>query len=203
MLSRMPSRCLQFALFTLVLISPNSFSQNAACSNNLCNLAADGAYEHFIIGELVHVASDAEFNEVFQQAKAQQKWQHLPNDFSYYQQSVKLVSIKFHKDNAPVSVFLTRNEYQAAPFELGALVRYRPHNNDWEAPQNREERALFYGLTGCVATLCAKSDKDCQRRYPTGVFNLQGHPLDFISNQKLNNQTSIDPISLLPRMEAH
>ena len=36
----------------------NSFSQNAACSNNLCNLAADGAYEHFIIGELVYVASD-------------------------------------------------------------------------------------------------------------------------------------------------
>lgn len=173
------------------------------CPNDLCRLASDGAYEHLIVGKLVHVASDEELKQVFTWAKAQQQWQSLPADFTPYQHSVVLVSIQTTDSAKPVSVFLTREEYEAAPFELGAMVRYRPHNQEYPAPENPEERTLFYGLTGCVATLCAVEDKACQARYLSGVFNLQGQAINFADNTLIDEKITINPDSLIPSKEAN
>ncbi|MFY9180090.1 MAG: hypothetical protein WAO12_09985 [Venatoribacter sp.] len=194
---------LQYVFSLLLLFLHSAQALETPCLNSLCQLATDGAYENLIVGKLVHVASDTEFQQVFDWAKSQEKWQHLPTDFAHYQQSVKLVSIQFSDTAQPVSVFLTKNEYDAAPFEPGAMVRYRPHNNDWEAPQNEEERTLFYELTGCVATICAASDQPCQARYVSGVFNLTGQAIQPFSNAILSPDIIIDPVSLLPSKEAN
>lgn len=185
------------------LITLLSFSVLAAksCPNNLCRLAADGAYANLIVGKLVHVATDEEFEQVFQWAKGQKQWQQLPDTFNSYQKYVSLVSIQAAADSKPISVFLTREEYDAAPFEIGALVRYRPHNDEWPAPETAEARILFYGLTGCVATLCAANDTACNARYLPGVYNMQGQAVDYSSNTVSSKTPLVDPDSLLPKKE--
>ena len=185
------------------LITLFSFNVLAAksCPDDLCRLAADGAYANLIVGKLVHVATNEEFEQVFHWAKRQKQWQHLPDTFDSYQKYVSLVSIQTTTDSKPIAVFLTREEYDAAPFEIGSLVRYRPHNDEWPAPESAEARILFYGLTGCVATLCAANDAACNARYLPGVYTLQGRAVDYSSNTVSSEKLLVDSDSLLPKKE--
>lgn len=171
---------------------------NASCTSSFCRLTVDGAYEHLVVGRLVQVANDEEFEQVFHAAKQQGQWQQLPNTFSPYQQHVVLVSIAIAEQQAPVSLFLTREEYEAAPFNIGSLVRYRPHDPEREAPSSPEESQLYWGLTGCVAALCSPDDQACAQRYSKGVFSIKGQPVSFETGNIINANPVIDPTSLLP-----
>jgi hypothetical protein len=180
-----------FLVFSLPAASAN-------CSHHLCNFATDGAYDAIVVGKLVHVASDRELEQVFKWAKAHGYWKQLPSIFAVYQHGVKLVSIKTSAKAAPVTVFMERAEYAAAPLAIGALVRYKPHDPDWEAPKNRAQRRLFYGLTGCVATLCSRTDGRCRHQYQTGVFSTDGQQLNPATGKTAAGGARINPISLRP-----
>lgn len=187
-------KAIKMAALVLICMS----SAGAACPNNLCDLATDGAYDNLVIGELVHVASDEELKQVFHWAKSHGRWQTLAVAFPPYLKEVKLVSIKTRVSAHPTTLFMTRKEYDASPLVVGQLVRYKPHDPDWEAPDDPQLRRLFYGLTGCVAMLCAKNADQCKGRYLTGVFSTQGEPLNPVTGQRLPDVGRINPQSLLP-----
>lgn len=182
-------------LAALLLWSFSSFAW-ATCPSHLCNLATDGAYDKLVVGKLVHVATDNELKQVFHWAKTHGRWASLPSSFPLYLQGVKLVSIQPSTNTAPVTVFMTREEYDTAPLVVGDLVRYKPHDANWEAPKDPEQKRIFYGLTGCVATLCSAASGDCKRHYRKGFFTTSGVQVDWVTGKPLPGGTDIDPVSL-------
>lgn len=145
-------------LLAVVLLSVLAQNAFAGCTSPLCNLATDGAYDKIVIGTLTHVASDEELARVLHWAKQKGYWQQLPNAIAPYLKYIKLVTLAPSDDYQPMALFMMQREYEAAPLNVGDRVRYRPHAPQWEAPKEPKASALFHGLTGCVATLCAKAD---------------------------------------------
>lgn len=165
----------------------------------------DGAYPHLVIGRLAHVGTDADTQRVYRWAKAHSYWQSLPNSPAPYLHDVKLVTIALPRALAerPVTVFMQVEEYADAPLVVGDLVRYSPHTAAHEPPPkaDADELALYHGLTGCVATLCAHDDAACLKRYRQGVFTkAQGTPVNPQTGALITGGVSIDPVSLLPRL---
>lgn len=179
------------------ICSLNAFADTPACPNELCRLAADGAFDKFVVGEIVHVANESEFQTVLKAAKQQNYWQNLPDDFSIYAEAAQLISIKFSSTEPPVSLFMLRKEFNAAPLSVGDFVRYRPHNLEWEIPRSPAENALFAKLTGCIAQLCGVSDQDCAKQYKPGIYALDGSAYDLAGNL-LPNISPINPETLKP-----
>lgn len=174
----------------------------AACEAGYCNLAtSEGVYQKIVIGKLVHIASDAEMAKVVHRARAHGYWQDLPDAAAPYQRDIKMVTIAPSNGAEPLTVFMMQREFEAAPLSVGALVRYHPHDPDWVPPENPVSRALYYGLTGCVATLCAEHDNGCQSQFKTGVFTLQGQQISPDSGEILAHGITINPISLRPVTE--
>ena len=190
------------ALLMCLLWSLSSFAW-AVCPSHLCNLATDGAYDKLISGELVHVATDDELKQVYHWAKSHGRWAALPSAFPLYLQGTKLVSIKSPDSKEPISVFMAREEYDAAPLIVGDLVRYKPHDPNWEAPKDPEQKRIFYGLTGCVATLCSAGSGTCKSRYRQGFFTTTGVQIDGAQGKSMAKGARIDPLSLLPLSPAH
>jgi hypothetical protein len=157
-----------------------------------------GAYDNFIIGTLIHIASNAELKQTFDWAKARGHWQKLPASFAPYAKDVMMATLKPGKW-PPMTVFIMRSEYESAPLRVGDLVRYRSHDAAHDAPRNDPVvRQLFNGLTGCIATLCTKGDKTCLGGFQRGVFTLKGNQVNPATGKQLVNGIRIDTVSLRP-----
>lgn len=140
---------------------------------------------------------------VLEWAKKHGYWESLPGSASPYLEDVKLVTIELPHSMAqhPVTVFVTSEEYAEAPYRVGDMVRYSPHGSDHETPPRRDadDIALFHGLTGCVALLCHKNDRTCEKRYTRGVFTkAAGEQVDLHTGRVVPGGLRIDPVSLLP-----
>lgn len=184
--------CILFFTYSLSV-----FADSPACPNELCRLAADGAFDKFVVGVIVHVTNEDEFQTVLKTAKQQNYWQSLPDDFSIYAEAAQLISIKFSPTALPVSLFMLRKEFNAAPLNVGDFVRYRPHNLEWEIPRSPAENILFATLTGCIAQLCSASDQDCAKQYQSGIYALDGKAYD-LAGSLLPNISPINPETLKP-----
>lgn len=165
---------------------------------DLCRFASDKAFDKFVVGDVVHVADADELHTVFSQAKARGYWKTLPPNFSIYPETVRLVSIRFSSQEPPVSLFMMRNEFDAAPLNVGDFVRYRPHDLSWESPDNPEQEALFTDLTGCIALLCAKEDAACKNEFVIGIYALDGKAYN-LQGEALSGVTSVNPETLKPQ----
>lgn len=165
-------------------------------------MVTNGAYKNYVIGRLTHVGSDADMKQVYHWAKMHGYWKDLPNSAAPYLKDVKLVTLTLppSADDHPVTVFMEREEYDAAPYVIGDLVRYTPHGGDGMAPKHDPVGLrLFHGLTGCVATLCSQRDLACIKRYRPGVFTkAQGKQVNVSTGALVPDGMRIDPISLLP-----
>ena len=104
-----------FKLILLVVVfhATRAIANEPLCQEVWCKLAADGAYENFVLGQVVHIASDKELRVVFDAAKQHSFWKALPSDFSVYKNTVRLVSIRYAEKESPVSLFMMRDEYEA------------------------------------------------------------------------------------------
>ncbi len=185
-----------FYIFAYIY-SFNAFTAESPCPNQLCQLAADGAFDKFVVGKIVHIANDDEFKTVLQVAKQQGYWQTQPDDFSIYAEAARLVSIQYSPTKKPVSLFMLQKEFDAAPLHKDDFARYRPHNLEWEIPKSPAENALFATLTGCIAQLCSAEDKLCMEKYHSGIFALDGKAYDLKGNA-LTHATSINPETFQP-----
>lgn len=186
-----------FFLFLFVFLASVATPTLAArCTDSDCGLLTDGAYEHFVVGTLVSVADAGGLADTLRWAKAHRYWRALPDAIAPYQASVRQVSIAL-PDGHAATLFMARDEFDAAPLRVGDLVRYRPHDPAWESPVDPQQKAIFWGLTGCVATLCTAGDSACRQRYRPGIYTLDGKKL----NQK-TGRTGSQPVvatdSLLP-----
>jgi len=188
----------RYLLYIFAFIySINAFTAESPCPNQLCEFAADGAFDKFVVGKVVHVANDDEFKTVLQVAKQQGYWQTLLDDFSIYAEAARLVSIQYSPTKKPVSLFMLQKEFDAAPLHKDDFVRYRPHNLEWEIPRSPAENILFATLTGCIAQLCSASDQDCAKQYQSGIYALDGKAYDFAGSLLLNI-SPINPETLKP-----
>lgn len=194
-------------LFAAILLSALGVAGAATpdplgCTTHRCGLLTDGAYTNLIIGTLTHVGSADDMRRVYHWAKTHGYWKSLPASPAPYLRDIKLVTIDVasSKSPRPVTVFMQQTEYASAPYVVGDLVRYSPHDLAHESPQgNADGLALYHGLTGCVATLCRQSDPACFKRYRQGVFTKpQGMQIDLQSGETLPDGEHIDPHSLLP-----
>lgn len=170
------------------------------CNVDHCGLLADGVYTNLVIGRLADVGTDADMTRVFQWAKARGYWKNLPVSVQPYLRDVKLVTIAGEAGH-PVTLFMPQTEYTSAPYHVGDLVRYAPHDaaHDETAQGGPADLALFHGLTGCVATLCRKGDAACFKRYRQGAFTTaHGQQISLATGHLVPEGARIDPASLLP-----
>lgn len=170
------------------------------CTVDHCGLLADGVYTNLVIGRLDDVGSDADTARVFRWAKAHGYWKNLPAAVQPYLRDVKLVTITGEAGH-PVTLFMLKTEYASAPYHVGDLVRYAPHDaaHDETAQGGPADLALFHGLTGCVATLCQKGDGACFKRYRQGAFTTtHGQQVSLATGRLMPEGARIDPVSLLP-----
>lgn len=126
--------------------------------------------------------------KAFRWAKAHGYWKSLPDSMGSYLRDVKLVTIAVPKSIAdhPVTLFMLQTEYASAPYHVGDLVRYAPHDaaHDEAAKGSPADLALFHGLTGCLATLCQKGDTACFKRYRQGAFSsTRGQQISLVTGQ--------------------
>ena len=173
------------------------------CTVDHCGLLADGAYSNLVIGRLDDVGTDADMTQIFRWAKAHGYWKNLPAAVQPYLRDVKLVTIAVPEGMAgrPVTLFMLKTEYASAPYHVGDLVRYAPHDaaHDETAQGGPADLALFHGLTGCVATLCQKGDGACFKRYRQGAFSTtHGQQVSLATGHLMPEGARIDPVSLLP-----
>ncbi|BFI96584.1 MAG: hypothetical protein RSP_20940 [Rhodanobacter sp.] len=173
------------------------------CSADRCGLLVDGAYPHLVIGRLASVGTPADMNQVFHWAKTHGYWKSLPASITPYLRDVQMVMIDVPKGttNQSLTLFMLRTEFTAAPYHVGDLVRYAPHDaaHDETATGSADDLALFHNLTGCVAVLCQKGDGTCLARYRQGAFrHTDGQQVSTISGLPVSPGTRIDPVSLLP-----
>ena len=188
---------LSIFVLSFSVFSTYSSAEEFSCPYSLCNLATDGAFDKFVIGQIVHIASDDEFSIVLKSAKEQGLWKTLPDDFSVYAEAARLVSIQYSPTESPVSLFMLRDEFDAAPLHKNDFVRYRPHNLEWEKPKSAAQKALFSHLTGCIAQLCSASDEKCAVQYYSGIYALDGKAYDLKGNA-LTDLTPINPETFQP-----
>lgn len=170
------------------------------CNADHCGLLADGAYSNLVIGRLADVGADADMTRVFHWAKAHGYWKNLPAAVQPYLRDVKLVTIAGEAGH-PVTLFMLQTEYASAPYHVGDLVRYAPHDaaHDETAQGGPADLALFHGLTGCVATLCQKGDGACFKRYRQGAFTTtDGQQVSLATGHLMPEGARVDPVSLLP-----
>ncbi|WP_157622821.1 hypothetical protein [Solimonas soli] len=176
----------------------------AVCAHpQLCSLLVDGAYGNYVIGTLIYVGNSAAVRSLVASAKARGLWKHLPTDAEQYVRRVKPVAIQHEEDGKLVTstVFMEVAEFEAAPLRIGDLVRYTPHDGSVDPPPNDPQAAaLFHGLTGCVATLCARDDQRCMSQYRSGLFAKKtGIQIDYRTLKPKSSGLSIDPVSLIPK----
>lgn len=183
--------------FVVVFHATRAIANEPLCQEVWCKLAADGAYENFVLGQVVHIASDKELRVVFDAAKHHGFWKALPSDFSVYKNTVRLVSIRYAEKESPVSLFMMRDEYDAAPIQKGDFVRYRPHSLEWEKPKNAEQAQLFSYLTGCIAQLCSIEDPHCLKQYQPGIYTLDGKASN-LNGKPLSGHKAIAPETFKP-----
>lgn len=172
------------------------------CGNHECGLFADGAYANLVIGRLDHVGTAVDMTTAFHWAKAYGYWKHLPASVQPYLRDVKLVTIAVPQGLAiqRVTLFMLQTEFHAAPYHVGDLVRYAPHDaaHDETAAGSPADLALFHGLTGCLATLCQQGDKVCLARYRQGAFTTtHGQAVSLKTGRLIHGGARIDPTSLL------
>lgn len=173
------------------------------CSAGQCGLLTDGAYANVVIGRLDDVGTAADMTQVLHWAKAHGFWKALPASIEPYLRDVQLVTIAVPKELASqtATLFMLRTEYGSAPYHVGDLVRYAPHDaaHDETATGSPVDLALFHGLTGCVATLCQKGDGACFARYRQGAFTTaHGQQVSLTTGHIVHGGARIDPVSLLP-----
>lgn len=173
------------------------------CIGGRCGLVADGAYPNLVIGRLDYAGTPADMTEVYHWARTHGYWKDLPASIEPYLRDVKLVTIALPKRMAsqPVTLFMLQSEYAAAPYHLGDLVRYAPHDaaHDETAKGSPDDLALFHRLTGCLATLCQKGDSACFARYRQGAFTTtHGQAVSLETGRLIPAGQRIDPVSLLP-----
>lgn len=189
---------------TLFALAPASATEatSSICARVQCGLHADGFYPNLVIGTVARVGTDADMKQVFRWARHHSYWHSLSASVTPYLKYVKLISIRLPASEAsqPITVFMQIEEFTSAPLVPGELVRYSPHGIPPDVPlKGPAEAALYHGLTGCVATLCRQSDRNCYKRYEQGVFTKK-------TGQQVNLQTGdivpgghrINPVSLLP-----
>lgn len=196
------------ALLALAIQAPTKASDAhhemaSPCSTARCGLLVDGAYPNLVIGRLAHVATPSNLQQTFEWAKAHGYWKQLPSRLKPYLRDVQQVTLEVKQGAVthPVTLFMLHTEYAAAPYRVGDLVRYAPHDaaHDEAATGTADDLALFHGLTGCVATLCEKGDRACFARYRQGAFNpVHGQQVSLTSGKAMSPGVRIDPISLLP-----
>ena len=201
-------RAIALLVFAVLLSSPSARAAGSTrsplrCGTDHCGLLTDGAYPNLVIGRLDDVGTPADMTQVFHWAKAHGYWKNLPASVQPYLRDVKLVTIAVPKGMAshPVTLFMLQTEYGSAPYRVGDLVRYAPHDaaHDETAQGGPADLALFHGLTGCVATLCQKRDAACFKRYRQGAFTTtRGEQISLATGDHVPEGARIDPISLLP-----
>ena len=203
MFSAFMGLCVRLAAVIFVLAVCSTARAAVHCAGDHCGLLTDGAYKNYVIGTLTHIGTKADIKRVYRWARAHGYWKNLPYYTAPYLKYVELVTIapSGKPDVRPVTVFMQRSEFNAAPYIVGDLVRYTPHTSDMEAPKGHPAgMALFRGLTGCVATLCSQTDKPCLSQYRMGLFNKHdGKAISLKTGRILKNDNGIDPVSLLPK----
>ncbi len=182
-------------------VSIRACADASVCELEHCGLYADGTYPNLVIGTLTHIGTDEEMQQVFHWAKSHGFWKALPDSVDPYRRDLKLVTQTLPPDQGgkTITLIMQREEYKAAPYAVGDLVRYAPHDHAHEAARGgADDIALFHGLSGCVATLCRKGDPACAQPYTQGVFDAaRGTPIN-IATGKSTPGHRIDPTSLLP-----
>lgn len=177
-----------------------AFSSPMNCESDQCGLQVDGAYPDYVIGTLTHIGTDADMKRVFRWAKHHGYWKSLPTSAGPYLKRLQLMTIApdSSRQAASITVFMPKREFEAAPYHVGALVRYRSHGQDVDEPENPVALAFFKGLTGCIVTLCSREDKACRHRYKPGVYTPEGHQVDPDTGEVMAGGVTIDTVSLLP-----
>lgn len=172
------------------------------CAHAHCGLITRGTNPDLVVGTVEAAATSAELAAVFRWAHAHGYWQTLPAHRHGYVQFMQLLSLAVATPAGPrsVSVLMSREEYDAGPFERGALVRYSPHDAAHDAiTYGDPARQAYWALVGCVAQLCAVGDGACIARYRQGLFNRRtGVQLEMDTRRAMRGGATIDPHTLLP-----
>lgn len=194
---------LAFLSFDTAAFAADDAPSSRLCSADHCDLLVDGAYPQLVIGRLAHEGTPADMDAVFHWAKTHGYWKSLPTSMPPYLRDVQLVTIEVPKGEAsqPVTLFMLRTEFTAAPYHVGDLVRYAPHDaaHDEAVTGSADDLALFHKLTGCVAVLCQQGDGACMARYQQGAFrHTDGQQVSLATGQPVSPSARIDPVSLLP-----
>jgi hypothetical protein len=182
--------------------TPNAGS-SSLCKADRCGLLVDGAYSNLVIGKTGIIGTSTDMHKVYHWAKTHGYWKSLPATIEPYLRDIKLVTIIVPHSllRHPVTVFMQQDEFAAATFHAGDLIRYSPHDAEHEAASkgNAEDLALFHGLSGCIEVLCRKGDITCFKRYPQGAFTItHGEQINLATGALMPHGIRIDPISLLP-----
>lgn len=100
----------------------------------------------------------------------------------------------------PTALLMGRDEFAAVPLEAGDLVRYAPHRRSHETPSgDAAARAVYWGVTGCIAVLCKARDPGCFARYRPGFYSREtGQPLDPLRRTPRPGGLAVDTGTWLP-----
>jgi hypothetical protein len=161
-----------------------------------------GAYPHLVVGRIVAVADSTQAHTLFDAMRRGGRWSALPASGDAFWKNLQPVAID--AGSGTVMITLTsQDEMHAAPLRVGDMVRYSPHRGRYEVPPTDKIAAAYWGVDGCVAILCRASDKQCMKRYASGLFRLSGGiQLSPHTLAPLRHGIVIDPQSMLTR-KAH
>lgn len=194
---------LRFAIALVVLCAVTSVDAKPFdCVEHHCGLLTKGNNPDLVVGTLDGIASKKTMRHVFDWARRHGYWSSLPSNGIGYLKYVRLVSVAVltSTGNRSVTVLMTRQEFESASLQLGAFVRYSPHDSAHDAISYKDPvHQAYWMLVGCVAQLCAPNDQGCVARYLSGRFNRKdGHELRLASGIPVKKGSVIDPLTLLP-----
>jgi len=172
------------------------------CKHKQCGLLGDGAYPNVILGTLSHVATDAEATTIYHWAHQHGYWKNLQGGLPRFLKTIKIVSVEIpvKKHTKTVTLLMGRKFFDADTWEKGDFVRYTPHEKDLpDKPFDDPSQLAYYQLFGCVAILCRAVDKECFKRYVSGVYGrIDGLQRDLQSGKTVKQGVHIDPVTYFP-----
>ncbi len=185
-------------LFSAGLVDAKPFD----CANHQCGLLTKGNNRDLVVGTVDGVASRPEMRKVFAWAHRHGYWSSLPDKGAGYLKYMQLISLSVpvSGERRSVTVLMTRQEFESASLQIGAFVRYSPHDSAHDAISYKNPvHEAYWVLVGCVAQLCAPGDDDCRSRYRAGRFDHKsGHQLRVANGKPLTDGIFINPLTLLP-----
>lgn len=182
----------------LALPLPHQQGDNFHCQAGACVMPAKGAYPYMVIGLFHSAASAEQSQQLFNQMRALQFWQDLPNDPAAFYKAIQPVSIQL-ADGKALAMLMSQAELAVMLPKRGDLVRYSPHFGAHELPPTDPVERSLWAIDGCVAVICRADDKPCFAEFRTGVYRRQdGKAISPLTFEVLPDGGVIDVQSLRP-----